>query len=301
LKKLINTIFFSMVFIFLTSCGNSVVELEDTFEPKLVIQAFIFPGSKVSQIQVTRNFPLNRYPKPSDMIVKDAIVTITDLLTKKEYQLSFNQEKLEYEYSGNDFIVEYDREYQLKVVGTNLGKSLTVTATTKTPKKGFSIIKEKTISGNIFYRQKDENGEVKNLPLVFKLSQGTSFYPISIVALDAKEENFIYDNAYREVKKDDVIKDLDNYKYRQRLVFNVNPLGEFYEYEIPWTSIWFYGNYRMIVYAADENYRLFSLSYKNVQEFDGNFHEPKVTLQGDGIGVFASMIADTVYFKVNKK
>jgi hypothetical protein len=57
----------------------------------------------------------------------------------------------------------------------------------------------------------------------------------------------------------------------------------------------------MIVYAADENYRLFSLSYKNVQEFDGNFHEPKVTLQGDGIGVFASMIADTVYFKVNKK
>lgn len=293
-------IFSSLIFIFLISCGNSIVELEDTFEPKLVIQAFIFPGSKVSQIQITRNFPLNRDPKPTNMIVKDAIVTITDLSSNKEFSLTFNSETLKYEYAGSDFIIDYDREYQLKVVGTNLGKTLSVIAKTKTPKKGFSIIKEKTIKGNIFYRQKNENGEIKNLPLVFKLSQGITFYPVSIVALDAKEENFIYDNAYREVKKDDVIKDLDNYKYRQRQIFNVNPHGDFYEYEIPWTSIWFYGNYRMIVYAADENYRLFSLSYKNVQEFDGNFHEPKVTLQGDGIGVFASMIADTVYFNVMK-
>lgn len=288
------------MFAFLFSCGESVVELEDTFEPKLVIEAFIFPNQKVSNIKITRNFPLNTAPKIQDLIVNDAKVSITDLSTMKSYTLTFNSKTFSYDYLGNDFIIEYDKEYQLKVEGNSYGKKIIVTSTTRTPKKGFAIIKDKTISGSLSYRQKDENGNVKNLPLVFKISKGTSFYPVSIVALDASEPNFIYDNAYREVKKEDVIKDLDNYKYRQRLIFNVNSEGDIYEYDITWTSIWFYGKYRMIVYAADENYRQFSLTYKNVQEFDGNFHEPKVTLQGDGIGVFASMIADTVYFSINR-
>lgn len=295
-KKILIILFVITLF----SCGESVVELEDTFEPKLVIEAFIFPGQKVSNLKVTRNFPLNTNPDPKNLIVKDAKVSIKDLQSNKEYFLNFNPEKFSYEYAGNDFIIEYDHEYQLTVVGTSYGKNLKVTVKTKTPKKGFKIIKEKSVSGNLFYRQKDGNGNVINLPLVFKISENTSFYPVSIVALDASEQNFIYDNAYREVKKEDVIKDLDNFKYRQRLIFNVNSYGDIYEYDITWTAIWFYGNYRLIAYAADENYRLFSLSYRNVQEFDGNFHEPKVVLQGDGIGVFASMIADTIYFSIKK-
>lgn len=297
---LMKKIFIILFIISLFSCGESVVELEETFEPKLVIEAFIFPNQKISNIKVTRNFPLNTTPKPQDLIVSDAKVSITDLSTMKVCNLTFNPKTLTYEYNSNDFKIDYDREYQLKVEGNSYGKNIILLATTKTPKKGFSIIKEKTVSGTLSYRQKDENGLVKNLQLVFNISKGTSFYPVSIVALDASEQNFIYDNAYREVKKDDLLKDLDNYKYRQRLIFNVNSDGDIYEYDITWTSIWFYGKYRMVVYAADENYRQFSLSYKNVQEFDGNFHEPKVTLQGDGIGVFASMIADTVYFTIKR-
>lgn len=296
MKRILITLFTIALF----SCGESVVELEDTFEPKLVIEAFIFPNQKISNIKITRNFPLNTTPKPQDLIVRNAKVSITDLMTLKECNLTFNSKTLTYEYNAEDFKIEYDREYQLKVEGNSYGKDIIVLATTKTPKKGFSIIKEKTVNGSLSYRQKDENGLVKNLPLVFNISKGTSFYPVSIVSLDASEQNFIYDNAYREVKKDDLLKDLDNYKYRQRLIFNVNSNGDIYEYDITWTSIWFYGKYRMVVYAADENYRQFSLSYKNVQEFDGNFHEPKVILQGDGIGVFASMIADTVYFSIKK-
>ena len=41
-------------------------------------------------------------------------------------------------------------------------------------------------------------------------------------------------------------------------------------------------------------------TYKNVQEFDGNFHEPRINIQGDGIGIFGSAIADTVFLKVKK-
>ena len=69
---------------------------------------------------------------------------------------------------------------------------------------------------------------------------------------------------------------------------------------LDWINIWFYGNYRIIVYACDENFRLYVLTYKNVQEFDGNFHEPRINIDGDGIGIFGSAIADTVYLKVKK-
>ncbi|MCX7876537.1 MAG: DUF4249 family protein [Melioribacteraceae bacterium] len=296
----IKRIIILLITIFIFSCGQSVVELEDTFEPKIVVEAFIYPNQKVNDISITKNFPLNTAPNAQELIIRDAKVTITDLKTNKEYNLVFNSKTFCYEYNSNDLIIEYDREYQLKVNATIYGKNLTAISKTKTPQKGFAIVKEKTVSGTLSYRQKDENGFVKNLPLVFKISEGTSFYPVSIVALDASEPNFIYDNAYREVKKEDVIKDLDNFKFRQRQIFNVNSSGSFYEYEITWTAIWFYGRYRMVVYAADENYRQFSLTYRNVQEFDGNFHEPKITIQGDGIGVFASMIADTVYFSIKK-
>ena len=33
---------------------------------------------------------------------------------------------------------------------------------------------------------------------------------------------------------------------------------------------------------------------------DGNFHEPKLHIEGDGIGVFATAVTDTTYFLVIK-
>ena len=37
-----------------------------------------------------------------------------------------------------------------------------------------------------------------------------------------------------------------------------------------------------------------------VQEIDGNFHEPVFHIDGDGIGVFGSAVTDTVYFSVTQ-
>lgn len=283
----------------LNSCGKSVVELEDTYEPKIVIQAFIYPGQKVSGILITRNIPINTTPTASSLVLSDADVRIKDIANNKEYKLTFNSQKLFYEYNDN-FTIDFNSQYELTVTADIDGTTLHASSITITPQKGFSILHDKTISGDISYREKDLNGNVKEIPLVFNISQGTTFYPISLVALNASDTTFIYNNAYQNVEREDVIKNLDNYKYRQRQVFNVNPVGDIITYDINWISIWFYSRYRMIVYASDENYRTFLLTYKGVQEFDGNFHEPKININGDGIGVFASMVADTVYFNVKK-
>ena len=291
-------LFSSLAFLF--SCGESVVELDKTYEPKIVLNAIIFPGQKVSGISVTKNIPINTQPNPLTLFISDADLNITDLSSGKSYKLTYNSTKLTYEYKGNDWLVEYDRSYKLSISAKVENATVTATSVTKTPKKGFSIINAETISGEIQYRETDSNGKVKELPLKLNLSQGTTYYPISLVALDASDSTFIYNNSYVEVEKEDVIKNLDRYKYQQRQIQNVNPNALTVDFDINWISIWFYSRYRMIAYAADENFRLYNLTYRSVQEFDGNFHEPKINIQGDAIGVFGSMVADTVYFKVKK-
>lgn len=282
------------------SCGESTVELEQTYEPKIVVNAIIYPGQKVANISITRNIRLNTQPNPLTLFLNNANVSITDLLSGKVYNLTYNSAKFAYEYKGNDWLVDYDKSYQLFISAVIDGKTLSATSVTKTPKKGFSIIDSETISGDILYREKDKDNNVKEIPLKINLSQGTNFYPISLIALDASDTTFIYNNSYVEVKREDVKKDLDRYKYVQRQIQNINPGANQFKFDINWISIWFYSRYRMVVYAADENFRLYNLTYRNVQEFDGNFHEPKINFQGDAIGVFGSMIADTVYFKVKK-
>ncbi len=284
----------------LVSCGESTVELEQTFEPKIVMQAILYPGQPVSGISISRNIPINTQPNPKTLFIVDADLNITDLASGKAYKLSYNPSKFSYQYNGKDWIVEYDRSYKLSISAEIDGVMLTATSVTKTPAKGFYIIKENTVNGELSYREKDALGNLKEIPLKLNLSPGTTYYPISLVALDASDTTFIYNNSYVEVKQEDVVKNLDRYKFTQRQIQNVNPTASTIEYDINWISIWFYSRYRMIVYAADENFRLYNLTYRGVQEFDGNFHEPKINIDGDAIGVFGSMIADTVYFKVKK-
>ena len=64
--------------------------------------------------------------------------------------------------------------------------------------------------------------------------------------------------------------------------------------KIFWFDLWFYGSYEVIVYAADKNFIDFLRTFDEVQADDGNFNEPAFNIEGDGIGVFGSAIADTV-------
>jgi hypothetical protein len=298
--KHIRNIFVIGLILIFSSCGEGTLELDQTYEPKLVVQALIYPGQKVDGVYLTRNIPINTNPDPLSVVISNADVIITDMQTNKDYKLTFNFQKYSYEYIKGDWVIEYDRSYKLTIHGIVDGKTLSGYSITKTQKKGFSINRQQTISGTISYRELDEKGVVKPLLVNFNISEGTVFYPISLVALDANPDNFIYNNAYHEVALKDVIEKLDNFKYQQRQLQNINPEGKSIEYNLDWTPIWFYSRYRMIVYAGDDNFRQFSLTYRSVQEFDGNFHEPKINIYGEAIGVFASLIADTVYFNVKK-
>ncbi len=62
----------------------------------------------------------------------------------------------------------------------------------------------------------------------------------------------------------------------------------------------FYGTYTVVAYTCDQNFKDFLLTAPNVQEVDGNFHEPVETFQGDSIGVFGSATTDTLRFTLTK-
>ncbi len=287
----------------LISCGESVIEIgQNTYEPKIVIEAYLEVGKNSAQIRVTRNFPLNTEINPAKVFIADALVSIFDPLEGREFKLVYNNKSMIYQTKFGEFNVGYNKNYKLSVKANVDGKSLEASAITTTPQKGFTILKSESIIDSLTYREKDLNGEVKNFKIVFTPSPGTSFYALSIVALEATENNFIYENPFFEVKRENLKpdKDLPNYKYQLAWLQNINSAGQKIDYKINWLDTWFYSKYRLIVYAADDNYRKFLLTHKSVQEFDGNFHEPKMNVVGDGIGVFASYIADTLYFKVKK-
>ncbi len=287
--------------LFIFSCGENSVEIgENTYQQKIVIEGYLYPGQKVENIRITRNFPLNTVPDIKLLFLSDADVSITDLQSFKEFKLVYNPQKFSYEYNGSDLIIDYEKSYRLDVKASVDNKLLSATSVTKVPARGFRIIEEESNLDSLKYRQRDSNGNIEQFKIIFSPSPGNPFYSLSIVALDAKPDNFIYDNAYFEIKPDDLLKDFDRYRYQSKWLQNVKSDEPKIEYKIEWLDTWFYGNYRVITYAGDENYRLFFLTYRNVQEFDGNFHEPRININGDGIGVFCSVIADTVYFKVLK-
>lgn len=283
------------------SCGQSSLEIgENTYEPKIVIDGYLYPGQKVEKIKITRNIPVNTYPDPTALILSNSDVRISDLQNGKEYRLTFNPQKFYFEYNGSDLVIRNAKSYKLSVTSNIDGKSLSASSTTLVPRAGFRINDELSTDKSILYREADPEGNEKKISITFSPSPGTGYYFFSIVALNASDSSFIYNNPYVQVKSSDVIKNLDQYRYRFRWLQNVNSTGSFVNYSLEWINFWFYGDYRIIVYACDENFRLYNQTYRNVQEFDGNFHEPRMNINGDGIGIFGSAIADTLYIKVNK-
>lgn len=290
---------FFLSFIFY-SCGEGTIDVSpETYTPKIVIQGFVYPGKKIENIFITNNIPLDIF-SGSSIIILNADVKITDLSNGRVYKLTFNPSKISYEYNGTDLQIDFGKSYRLDVTAIVDGLRLSANSTTTVPAKGFQILKDQSTLGTLKYREKDNTGNLKSFNVFFEPSPGTNYYAISIVALDASMENFIYDNAYFEIKEKDLNDDFDYYKYQFKALQNVKSDAVKSNYKVEWLDTWFYSKYRLIIYAADENFRLFAQTHKNVQEFDGNFHEPRMNINGEGIGVFGSAIADTVYFEVVK-
>ncbi|MCX6151764.1 MAG: DUF4249 family protein [Ignavibacteriales bacterium] len=285
---------------FFSACGEGTVDLtQSKYEPKIVVEGYLYPGHQIGDIRISRNMPLNKQVDFETIVLKDAIVKISDLSDGHEYILK-------YEPSYFTFFVpvytpvEYGKSYKLEVWATIDGKNLYASSTTKVPEKGLKIVDNPESS--LSYREKDTEGNLKKYNISFTLSYGAEFYALSVCANLSilSLNNFIYENPYFKPDTNDIKDNFSRYTNSSYTLQNFNPYAEKLNIDIEWTSIWFYGKYRAIVYAGDKNFKDFFLTQDNVQEMDGNFHEPKLHIDGDGIGVFGSAVADTVYFTITK-
>ncbi|HUX61030.1 MAG TPA: hypothetical protein VMV32_06945, partial [Ignavibacteriaceae bacterium] len=128
------------------------------------------------------------------------------------------------------------------------------------------------------------------------------FYVFSIVPDSASLSNFIYNNVFRSnLDSAKIANNFNDYKFRHETLNNINSFtSTAYSITLNVRDTWFYSSYTVIAYAGDENFKDYLITAPSVQEFDGNFHQPVQIFNGDGIGVFASAIKDTIRFSIIK-
>lgn len=284
----------SLVVMMLAACGESNLSItEATYQPKIAVQGILIPG-QVPQIKISRNFPVNVVIDPADIPIPNASVTISDAAGVRR-TLLYDPQTQAYE---AQFDVAYNTTYTLNVEAGIDGRTLHASATTTVPNAGFKILEERSNLGSMVYRQRDAQGNLINFDVVFERSPGTGYYLVSLVALDADTSKFIYDNPFRELTAEDVFTDFEEYKYLYYWLQDRPLTPGISNTEILSLFTFFYSRYRVIIYAADRNFRDFQITHELLQGIDGNYHEPAFHIEGDGIGVFGSAVADTAYFEI---
>ncbi len=284
-------LFFPVILSFiLFECGNPGVDVNNApYEPKITVEGYLYCGESVNDIKLTRNYALGVPVDPAQLYLTPSMNKVT--VTINGLPLNFDPQKNSY--FNDQIIVDYGKSYTLEVFATIDGKNLHTTSTTTTPQKGFSILNKNL--GTFVYN---------SVPITinFRTSPGTDFYVFSIVPDSAGFNNFIYNNAFRpNLDSVKIANNFNDYKFRYETLNNIDSYSNVtYPFTLNIRDIWFYSSYSVIVYAGDTNFKDYLMTAPSVQEFDGNFHEPILIFNGDGIGVFASAIKDTVTFSITK-
>jgi hypothetical protein len=288
--KSIIKLFVAALAVALTYCGDPGVDISEVqFEPKIVVEGYLYPGQAVNEIKLMRNYALNSTIDEADLVLtpekNSVIVSINGV------SLQYNQDA--HYYFNDQLIPEFGKPYTIKISAVIDGKQLHTTSTTITPNEGFEIVKENL--GVIRYRETDP-------VLAFKPSPGTDFYAFSVVPENANLDNFIYDNVYApDIKREELEEDFNDYYYQMEAIINVDSYSDAtVTYKIPGFNTWFYTDYKVIVYAGDKNFKDFIITANDVQEADGNFIEPAFHFEGDGIGIFGSAVTGNVYFTLTR-
>jgi hypothetical protein len=284
-----------MTSMMLTACGSGTLSItEATYQPKIAIQSVLVPG-QIARVKVGRNFPVNVVIDPNTIAITNASVMIADE-NGAAVALAYNAQTQTYE--APQLNVAYSATYTLTVDASIDGQALHARATTTVPNAGLNILEESSRLGSMVYRQRDSQGNLINFNLVFERSPGTGYYAVSVVSLEADTSTFIYDNPFRELTAEELLADFEEYKYLYFWVQDKPLTPGVSSIEIASLYTFFYGKYRVILYAADRNFRDFQTTHELLQGIDGNYHEPAFHLEGDGIGVFGSAAVDTAYFEI---
>ena len=286
--KLILILFITVMFI---SCGDPGVDISNVqYEPKIAVEAYLYAGETIHDVKLTRSFALGQ---------ERDINKLTLTPTENSVNVSINGIPLLFDtksktYHNNSVIIEYGKTYKLSVSAIFDGKQLRTESVTTVPLAGFKLLNDKDL-GNIKYG-------IDNIKLDFHPSPGSDIYVFAIIADSASKENFIYNNPIDpNIDSSDVVMDLNDYRTRFDAMADINSYSNMvFSFNVQPYMTWFYSSYKTFVYAGDKNFRNYLFSAPNVKEFDGNFHEPVQIFTGDGIGVFASAVRDTLVFKIVK-
>jgi hypothetical protein len=299
----IKIVVIGFITVMLIACGKDSVSINQEYLKKIVMNAFLYPHQPVDRIRITRNWPLNVTIEYDKVVLSNADVVITDLTDNSNipYTLTFNQDSNYFQYNGNDLIIEYGGRYKLDVSANVDGEELSASSITRIPLAGFKII-DSLSTDSIYFYETGHNGTVKQPVVTFYRSENTEIYVFSVQALDASItlDNFIFNHPWMpsDPDEEDILENFNAFKYSHEGIFNTPPESGVTEWEVMKYHLWFYGWYRIIVYAGDKNYKDYYLTQADTQEMDGNFHEPVLHIDGDGLGIFGSVIADTLYFKL---
>lgn len=284
MKQMIKYIVLLILSLLQISCGEGKVDINDIdYEPKIVVEAMIYPGDNVKNIKISRNFrlTLNQVDK-NNIYISNANVILKD--GNKNYVLSFDPATKSYNYQGNDLIIEYNKTYNIEVSATIDGKLLKCYAQTYTPAESLIVLLDKTIKNNDtirYYKSK--------LPeITFKPISNIYFYAIANDFMDKADSlSFIHDNILG-VEYKDVKEKIVNYKQRFTWLQNIKNVNIPISKSLDWFDFFFYGKYRLTLYAGNEDFNNYFQTASNTQEMDGNFHHPRFNIKGDGIGYFAA-------------
>ncbi len=283
------------------SCGTPTISVdESTYEPKIVINGFLIPDHPVSKIKINRNFPLGQTIAIDEIPLSGAQVQITDMESGMSYPLSYNSDSAWFEYDGDDWAIAYGKSYRLDVTATVDGQQLQAVSLTTVPDAGLKIDRLASVYGDLTYRQLNTQGKLVSPLVVYEQSPNAAFYLLSISALDAGFSSFIYENPMGQ-KLEKMLergRKIEELQYSGKWKRPDNQNNSYSFIEVNWFRIWFYGPYRLVLYAGDQNYYHYYNTYNSVMGMDGNLHEPIFDIEGDGIGVFGAAVTDTIYLNI---
>ena len=286
--KKINMIIIVLSSIILMQCGSPGVNINDAaYQPKIAVEGYLYCGETIKDFRLSRNFAIGVPIDSNALYLTPSGNNVT--ITINGIPLEFDQQTSTY--YNNQVTVAYNKTYNLEIFASIDGKNLHTTSTTTTPQPGFAVLNNNL--GQFTY-------DGAPITVNFKASPGTGFYVFSIVPDSASTSNFIYNNVLRNsIDSSDVVNNFNEYKFRDGILENINSnAGIVFSFTLQLQDTWFYSPYTIIAYAGDVNFKDYFLTAPNVEEFDGNFHEPIPIFTGDGIGVFASAIRDTVKFSI---
>ncbi|HOL80136.1 MAG TPA: DUF4249 family protein [Ignavibacteriales bacterium] len=284
MKKIFIIIALVLISTILTSCGEGKIDITDIdYEPKIVVEAMLYPGENVKGIKISRNYNLSLSSVDKDNIyLNDADVTIIDGSIR--YNLLYDAATKSYYYTGNNLVIGYNKNYKIEVKATIDGKELFCWAETSTPNDSLVIYKDLSIKNDdtvIYYKSK--------LPTItFKSISNIQFYAIANDYIGVADSNsFINDNILG-IKYEDIKEKIVDYKNRYTWLQNIKDINFPISKSLDWFDFFFYGKYRLTIYAANNDFQQYFVTAQNTQEMDGNFHHPRTNIRGDGLGYFAA-------------